>query len=324
MIGLPTAGLEAFAGPLLATLGLRHGGADSIQLFVLALARWLPIVAICPFLGGRLVPAPVRMGLGALLALFVLPHLSATLPAPLALDGARWWLALLQESFVGVVLGLGSGMVFWAADSAGRFLDSVRGTTTANLMIPQVQVQTSLLGDFYFQLFVVLYVLAGGHRIFLAAVFESYGLVPPLARGLELSPLAASFIGATGGLLGIAVKLVAPALAIVILMDLVLGVANRMAPQLDVYFLSLSLKSSLSSFIVALSLYSLLDLAPGLFRDQHRWMEGTLRGMNPRPVAAGAASTAATTASPAGAAVTAVAPEAAPVPAAAGATSTAP
>jgi hypothetical protein len=61
----------------------------------------------------------------------------------------------------------------------------------------------------------------------------------------------------------------------------VLGVANRMAPQLDVFFISLSLKSSIGAFMVALSLYSLLALAPDLFRDQHRWMDRTVRELHP-------------------------------------------
>lgn len=256
---------------------------DGARLFTLALARWLPITTLSPVLGGRLVPAPIKIATAALLALAVTPALGgpgAELPA-----GAGWWALVLKEAFVGVVLGFGSSLLFWAADMSGRLLDNLRGTTTANLMIPQERVQTSLLGDFYFQLFVVLYVAAGGHRLLLGAVFESYALVPPLALGLDPAAAGASFIAATARMLAVTVRLVAPALVVLILMDVVLGVANRMAPQLNVHFLSMSLKSSVGALVAALALYYLLAAGDDLFRRHHLWLDETVGSLHPSPAA---------------------------------------
>lgn len=282
MIDLPVGGLEAFAGPLLQAVGVRHGPADAVQLLTLSLARWLPLLSLCPFLGGRLVPAPVRMGLGLLLALFVLPRLSTDAPLPLDYSTLVWWTLLLREAFLGVVLGLASGLVFWGADIAGRFIDTARGTTTANALIPQLQVQTSLLGDFYFQLFLVLFLLAGGGRLFLATVFDSYLVIPATTPGLSLEGIAPSFIAATGRCFVIALKLMAPALVVLMLLDLVLGVANRMAPQLDVFFLSLSLKSAVGALVAGLSLYYLSGIAPGIFRAEQRWIAEEVHRLAPR------------------------------------------
>jgi flagellar biosynthetic protein FliR len=283
MIDLPVGGLQALVGPLFAALGVRHGAADGVQLLTLALARWLPLLALCPFLGGRLVPVPVRMGLGLLLALFVLPRLSTDAPLPLAYSSLVWWSLLLREAFLGILLGLASGLVFWAADIAGRFIDTARGTTTANALIPQMQVQTSLLGDFYFQLFLVIFLVAGGGRLFLATVFESYLVIPATTPGLALGDLAPSFIAATGRCFVIALKLMAPPLAVLIMLDLVLGVANRMAPQLDVFFLSMSLKSAVGALVAGLSLYYLLAIAPGIFRAEQRWIAEEVHRLAPRP-----------------------------------------
>ena len=274
-----TTEVQRFLEPLLAQLGVRHPPLDCLQLFTIGLARWVPIFALTPFLGGRLVPAPVKMALSVLLAAWVLPQLSSQAPVPLEMSTLAWWTMLLQEVFVGFVLATGAGLLFWTAEMGGKFLDNVRGTTTANLLIPQVSVQSSLLGDFYFQLFIVLYLFAGGHLWFLGAVFESYELYPPLIPGMNLEPVAQGFIVGTAHTLVLAVKLIAPALVVLMLMDVMLGVANRMAPQLDVFFISLSLKSSVGALIVALSIYFVFFQRGEWFADHHLWLESTVSGL---------------------------------------------
>ncbi|MEM1201789.1 MAG: flagellar biosynthetic protein FliR [Acidobacteriota bacterium] len=295
----PTGPAAGWLEPLFADLGPALGldpalGPEAaLRLFLLALARWLPVVVLSPVLGGKLVPAAPKMALATLFAVVTLPHLGATVAAP-GIAGAAagavavpaglgFWTLLLKEAFVGLVLGFGSSLIFWGADIAGRFLDNVRGTTTANLMIPHERVQSSLLGDFYFQLFVVLYVAAGGHLVLLGAVFDSYRLVPGLSVGLGAS-VATSFIAATGGLLSVAVRLVAPALVVLIAMDVMLGVANRFAPQLNVFFLSMSLKSSVGALVAALGLYVVLAASGDLFRDHHRWLADTTSRLAPDAV----------------------------------------
>ena len=279
------AALPDFYGPFREWLHLRHGVSDALTLFALAFARWAPVFSMTPFIGGRLVPGSVRIGLAFTMSLWMLPALSATTVAPMALSAVAFWVLLLKEILVGFVLSFAGALVFWAAEMGGKFIDNVRGTTTANLLIPQVSTQSSLLGDFYFQLFIVLYVVAGGHRWFLSAVFQSYEAVPPLEPRLGTAGLAGAMTSATADLWVVALKIMAPALIVLMLMDLMLGVANRMAPQLDVFFISLSLKGSVGALVVALSLYYLLGMTPELFRRQQGWVQTTVERMKPVPLA---------------------------------------
>ena len=277
------AALPDFYGPFRDWLHLRHGVSDALQLFALGFARWAPVFSMTPFIGGRLVPGSVRIALAFVMSLWILPGLSATTVTPLALSTVAFWVLLLKEILVGFILAFAGSLVFWAAEMGGKFIDNVRGTTTANLLIPHVSTQSSLLGDFYFQLFVVLYVVAGGHLFFLSAVFQSYEAVPVLGARLGTEALAGAMIAATADLWVVALKIMAPALIVLMLMDLMLGVANRMAPQLDVFFISLSLKGTVGALVVALSLYYLLGMTPELFRRQHGWVHITVESMRPEP-----------------------------------------
>jgi flagellar biosynthesis protein FliR len=72
-------------------------------------------------------------------------------------------------------------------------------------------------------------------------------------------------------------KVVAPALVVLLLADLVLGVANRVASQMDVFFLGLALKPTLGVLVVALSLYALSGLSREAFVAFHAWLNSWLR-----------------------------------------------
>lgn len=276
---LPTpGGLEGAFRSFGELWGVRHGAIDTASLFFLGLIRWAAIVQFCPFLGGKLVPGPVKIGLAMVMAWFTTPWLSQQVDVPLGLSVMGWWLAAIHELWVGLLIGLGSSLVFFAANMGGQFLDNVRGTTMANILVPQLQIQTSLLGDFYFQLFVALYVLVGGHLWFLSAVVDSYRLFPPTGIFPDTVVVNEAFIKMTTGMFGIMIKTVAPAILVLIMLDVILGVANRMAPQMDVFFMGMALKPAVGLLVVALSLYGLLGIMPETWQGFHAWMNGWLQG----------------------------------------------
>jgi len=269
--------LESFFAPFREPWGVRHGAMDSITILLLAMLRWVAIVQVCPFLGGRLVPGPVKIGLALVFAWFTAPALSQQLSVPLGLGPLRLWLVALHEIAMGLLLGFGASLVFFAAGMGGQLLDSARGTLTATLLVPQLQIQSSLLGDLYFQLFVVLYVVAGGHLFFLSAVVDSYRFFPPGGALPAAALLHASFLKMTLAMFVLMLKVVAPALVVLLLADFVLGVANRVASQMDVFFLGLALKPAVGLLVVALSLYALSGVSREAFVGFHGWLLSWLR-----------------------------------------------
>lgn len=258
--------------------GVRHGAADAAGLFSLLLLRWVAVVLLCPFLGGRLVPGPVKIGLAMVMAWFSAPWLSGQLPVPLGLRPLGWWTAALHELAIGLLIGLGSSLVFFAATMAGDFVDSARGALTANLLVPQLQVQASPLGDLYFQLFVVLYLLAGGHLFFLSAVLDSYRVFPPTGAMPGAALVHGSFLAMTATCLGVMLKVAAPAVVVLLFADVVLGLANRVAPQMEVFFLGLGLKPAAGILVVALSLYAVPGPTREAFAAFHAWLSSWLHG----------------------------------------------
>lgn len=217
-----------------------------LSLFFLILFRLAPIVAIAPFLGSKL-PSGIKMGLLVSLAFILLPHVVVT--SKTLLDFNTTFLALAaKELFMGMILAIFAALPFYIAQAAGVFIDFVRGSSALQVTDPFTQTQASDLGILYNYVMIVLFYQLDGPFYFFDAVLNSYDIVP--ADGW-LSPVFFQFHHPfwllvwtlISKLFAIAIQLSAPCLLAVLMTELFLGIANRLAPQVQIAFLGMSLKS---------------------------------------------------------------------------------
>ena len=242
----------------------------TLEAALIGLPRLTAFLAFTPFLGGNLLTGQMKSAV--MLALYVFIHpiilgqtpaggglLSLPVPAALAL--------VLKESLLGFLLAYISGLVFWAAQSAGFIMDNQRGASSASAADPLSGEETSPLGSFLFQFVVYVFLASGALTAFLGLFFESYAFWPPASWLPDISrPNLALFVaGLAANLMIQMCLLAAPVMLAALMVDVALGLINRFASQLNVYVLAMPIKSGLAMFIVLLSLSRLFELAPGLF-----------------------------------------------------------
>lgn len=247
-------------------LGIRASFSNALLVFALVMGRIMPLVVFTPFIGGAVVPSQVKLGVGLTLSALVYPFVAKTAIPPSAL---AFVLLLLKEVFVGYVVAYAASFAFEAARSAGTFVDTVSGANQATVFVPQLQQQASLFADLKFQLSILLFVALDGHHVVIRALVESFGPVPlnawpGFSRGLW--PLFERVLRVSGDLLIVAVALAAPASIAAFIADIALGLVNRVAPQIQVFFISMAVKPLLVTVITLAALAVLFDRMSGLFR----------------------------------------------------------
>lgn len=227
-------------------------------------ARVGTVVWLTPFLGGRLTPATVRLGVAAALVVVLFPQLAPALRSLPSLGAVGVVAVLVKEVLVGLALGFIVSLVFWAAQTAGWLADTARGAGMAEVMVPQSSGRTTPLGSLLLQLSVVLFLALGGHRLFIAALARSYEVLPltsfPGVGGIR--QVAVLSVDLTGELIALAVVLAAPVIATVVVADLTLGWINRFTPQLNVFFIAMPLKALLGIAALAASAALVLGALP--------------------------------------------------------------
>lgn len=248
----------------------------------LSFARLAAFFSIVPFFGGAAVPARVKVATAMSLVVILYPALGATVPAdqPLGFGPLGFMALLAKEVFVGFTLGFVASLLFEAVQVAGRIADFQRGSTMGELYAPQLQSRVSELGQFKLQLAIVLFIAVGAHRLFIGALLRSFDFIPALSFPKfqpGWSPAVEMIVVMTASVLTIGLQLAAPVLIAMLLTDLFFGIINRVAPQVNVFFLSMPVKMIVGVIVVLIILPALVMRMEYYFGESYKAFEYMLQ-----------------------------------------------
>ncbi len=226
----------------------------------LGMARMLAALTVFPLCTPAFMPGTVRTVIAAAYSLFVAQTLHAGMAAPPGTALVIW--LLIKEIGLGAMIGFAFGMVFWAVEQLGHLVDFQTGLTFTQMLDPLMGNATSVHARLLMQVFVAFFLVVGGLRVFLQAVYASYGVWPILDLGPHIEPgWIRVFSDHTGRLFALTALFAAPVLVVLLLVEFSFGLMNRAAPNLNVFDLTRSLKAWLATLVLALSLPFILERA---------------------------------------------------------------
>ena len=227
---------------------------------VLVMARFGGAFAICPVFTESMIPGVARRTAILGLAWIAIPWVHANMPPGEPL----WWsfgVVAFKEALLGALLGFFAAIPFWIAENVGNFIDNQRGATMGEVYSPLNGSQVSTTGIFFTQIVSTLFFVGGAVFVFLGALYKSYLLWPVFGDWGTLSPNAATVaLGSLDGMLRTTVIVSAPVIILMFLATLGLGLVNRTAPQLNVFFLSMPVKSALGVAMLIIYIPFIMDM----------------------------------------------------------------
>lgn len=196
--------------------------------------RVLALFQILPVLGQRTVPARVRVALSFLVALCA----SGVAPpvAPVPLDSPLAVMLLVQQLLIGLSLGFAVRVVFAAVELAGELIGLQMGMNFAGFFDPVMASQSTAASRFFATLVSFLFIVTNGHLRVIEVVVASLQAFPvgpePFAFLRAVQPQT---WGAQIFSMGLWIAL--PMMAVMLFVNLVLGVIARVAPQSNIFAL---------------------------------------------------------------------------------------
>jgi len=234
----------AFAGTASRHLPWRVGARGTMQIailpeisaiFVLVFARVGTLVMLMPGIGERFIFSRARLSLAFFIALMLLPVARPTLRVPPDMTGVAT--LLISELLIGLVIGLSARLVMAALQTAGTLVAQAMGLGFAMTVDPTGGTQNPSVGNFLTMLGITLILTTDLHHLAIAAIHESYRLLPPGGTP-DLTDILSLVVRAAARGFALAVQISAPFLVFGLLFNLGLGVLARMMPQLQVFFLA--------------------------------------------------------------------------------------
>lgn len=229
---------------------------DTVGDVMMALGLTLPRIAgallMLPLLTAETVPAMVRNSFMVSLAIVALPISMAGIPVD-SMTALQWVPTVLKEVFIGISIGFCFGVVFWAIGAVGNVIDTQVGLGMAAVFDPIQGHQTSVHGDFLSRLAMWLFMASGAFMIFLDLLLSSYSLWPVTSWWPNLRPQGMElFVGHFSYMMTAVLVLAAPAMVLMLIIDLSFGLVNRYAPQLNVFALTLPIKAWIATAVILL------------------------------------------------------------------------
>ena len=231
---------------------------------VLAMARIGGAFAICPALTESMIPGVARRAAMFAFAVIVIPFVKGGMPPG---EPNVWMFALVafKEALIGFLLGFFGAIPFWVAENVGNFIDNQRGATMGEVYSPLSGTQVSTTGIFFTQIVSTVFFVSGAIFLMLGALYKSYSIWPVFpADSTHFVAFASNapvqVLGALDGMLKTTVVISAPVIIVMFLATIGLGLVNRTAPQLNVFFLSMPVKSALGIAMLIVYLPFIMDM----------------------------------------------------------------
>ena len=216
---------------------------------LLVLLRISAFLVFAPVFGSPAIPARVKV-LFALAVALLLGPLTAGLPgtqAELSIPG------ILGEIAVGITFGLTLSFLSEALLMGAALMSVSFSFSLANLLDPNSQVETEVLGTALNWIGLLVLLGAGLHRTLLAAVLRSFAVVP-LGTAVLSARSAGTIVDMASGIFLAGLQLAAPVIAASLMIEVAVGLVSRMAPMMPAQMLSVPLKTVVSYVVLIGSL----------------------------------------------------------------------
>lgn len=267
-------------------LFISRGFAEGSQLslfaiFFLFLARMLPIIALSPFFGARILTNPAKVFMAITFFVIFLPTLLRSVSTPLDFN-PQLVLLMLKELFIGLIIGFFIGIPYIIVQAAGMLIDHQRGGASLMVNDPTIQNQSSPIGLLFNMTLIFIFYQIDGPFLFLEAIDRSYEIIPP-DKFINPALFAGNavfwekVISLFNNVMVVVIQIAAPALIAMLMTDLFLGIANRLAPQVQITFLGMPLKSMIG---IALICFGWQFIVSEFAKQSYLWLQNASDAMD--------------------------------------------
>jgi flagellar biosynthetic protein FliR len=239
------------------------------QLYFLVLTRILAMMIQVPVLGGQGVPQQIRLSLGLILSVVLIPWQQLPVDAK-TIELAAYAVAVAKELFLGTLIGFACSATFGAIQIAGEALGLESGFGSGRIFNPSLGDSGSEFSQIFVMVSLMVFLIIDGHHLFIIAMQKTFEVIP--ANGpLPLGSMD-TLIRIMAQMIVVGMRLALPLMAALIITDLALGLLSRIAPQMQIFFLGMPVKVAVSLIGLGLLFMVVMPALGDLFRGMSNQM----------------------------------------------------
>jgi flagellar biosynthetic protein FliR len=238
--------------------------------FTMVLTRISAFFLVVPVFSWQSIPNSIKIAMTVLMSVFF----AAVSPSAANTEHTSVLeviFLLANEATYGLALGLIAVIVFNVIKFSGHIIEQQMGLAMAQVLDPLTGEEAQPLGSLLEIIFILLFLAANGHHLFLLTISKSYEIFP--AGSTPTIPVLASGVVKAGStMLTAGLRLAAPMLGAFLVLMVVLAVLARIAPEMNILFISFPLCVGLGLIMTAI----FLPFINGFITEFADWMSELL------------------------------------------------
>lgn len=200
--------------------------------FLFAMLRIGAFVLSAPLFSAKFISLPLRILFTVALSVSLMGQIALPDASRLASLSSMAW--VVQELLIGLAAGMVLQILFAAAIMAGDRIANTAGLGLAAQVDPATGTQSPVIGQFIWLFLLVIFITRDGHLAAIRLVLESYRQIPP-ATPLHMTPLLRTGLDSVEMMYSDSTQLMMPVVSVLLILNIVIGVITRSAPQLNIF-----------------------------------------------------------------------------------------
>ncbi len=236
-----------------------------LEYYLAIFVRVMGAMAFAPIFGNRAVTRRVRIfiGIACALAIFTAnPYVSLGYTTFL-----EYTVLLLKELVVGITIGFMSNVTLSIINAAGQFIDREIGFSMVSEFDQSMNSEITITAEFYNMLVMVIMLCSNMHYFILSALSDSFQLIPLGQVAIDTGTLYDTMIQYIGDYFIIAIRIALPVMIAIMLLNVVLGVLAKTAPQMNMFVIGIQLKIFLGFAVLFVTIGFLPTITEYIFEE---------------------------------------------------------
>ena len=237
------------------------------EYFLLILVRIASFMYIAPFFGDSAVPSRVKIGLSAIVAVFMYNIIER--PELSYISTIGYAMLVVKEGITGLLIGFSAYICNSIVVFAGNLIDMDIGLSMATEFNPSMNTESTITGNFYYYIILLLLMVSDMHTYLLRAVCDSF----------SVDHLMTAMTKYMTDLFVIGFRIFLPFFACMMILNCILGIMAKVAPQMNMFSVGIQIKLLVGFVVLFLTIYLVPSIANFIINEIKTMVVLIIEGM---------------------------------------------
>ncbi len=240
--------------------------ASDLLYFLIVLTRVSCFVYAAPFFSTANTPQRIKVGLSVFISIllyrFVTPH--AELEYSTIIGYA---IIVFKEACLGILIGFSANICMSVVQFAGSLIDMDIGLSMASMFDPVSRQQVGFTGTVYQYGMLLILMISGMHYYILRALVASFDLIPVGRVHFNMDAMFVTMLKILKDIMLLGFRIFLPIFAAMLLLNTVLGILTKVAPQLNMFTVGIQIKILVGLCILFITIGLLPSISEMIFDE---------------------------------------------------------